>query len=123
MPKAVPQKKGAKSQKKISHRFVLNCKLPIEDNIIVLGDFENFMKTHIKVANKKGNLGSQVTVAKDGHNLTVSANIAFSKRYLKYLTKKYLKKQELKEYLRVVASNKNTYELRYFNIHNDEAEA
>mmetsp|Transcript_32424 Transcript_32424/g.28710 ORF Transcript_32424/g.28710 Transcript_32424/m.28710 type:complete len:124 (-) Transcript_32424:113-484(-) len=123
MPKAVPQKKGAKSQKKISHKFVLNCKLPIEDNIIVLGDFENFMKTHIKVANKKGNLGSQVTVAKDGHNLVVSANIAFSKRYLKYLTKKYLKKQELKEYLRVVASNKNTYELRYFNINNDEAEA
>ena len=123
MPGATTQKKGTKSQKKISHKFVLNCKLPIEDNIIVLGDFENFMKTHIKVANKKGNLGSAITVAKDGHNLVVSSNIALSKRYLKYLTKKYLKKQELKEYLRVVASNKSTYELRYFNIQNDEAEA
>jgi large subunit ribosomal protein L22e len=46
----------------------------------------------------------------------VHATIPFSKRYLKYLTKKYLKKQELKEYIRVVAISKNAYELRYFNI-------
>ena len=45
-------------------------------------------------------------------------------RYLKYLTKKYLKKQQLRDYLHVVANNtmKNTYELRYFNINADEAE-
>jgi large subunit ribosomal protein L22e len=40
------------------------------------------------------------------------------------LTKKYLKKQQLRDYLRVVANNtmKNTYELRYFNINADDAE-
>jgi len=45
-------------------------------------------------------------------------------RYLKYLTKKYLKKQQLREYLHVVANNtqKNTYELKYFNINADDAE-
>ena len=41
-----------------------------------------------------------------------------SSRYLKYLTKKYLKKQQLRDYLHVVAPNglKNNYELRYFNM-------
>lgn len=61
-----------------------------------------------------------MSVTKDSSNIIVQATIPFSKRYLKYLTKKYLKKQDLKEYLRVVATNKNQYELRYFNIQGDE---
>jgi large subunit ribosomal protein L22e len=45
-------------------------------------------------------------------------------RYLKYLTKKYLKKHNVRDWLRVIASNKdrNVYELRYFNIADNEAE-
>jgi hypothetical protein len=39
-------------------------------------------------------------------------------RYLKYLTKKYLKKNNLRDWLRVVASGKDTYELRYFQVCN-----
>ncbi|KAG8509568.1 Ubiquitin carboxyl-terminal hydrolase 10 [Galemys pyrenaicus] len=34
--------------------------------------------------------------------------------YLKYLSKKYLKKNNLRDWLRVVASHKEIYELRYF---------
>jgi len=66
-------------------------------------------------------LGNAVSVTKDSQNIILQSSIPFSKRYLKYLTKKYLKKQDLKEYLRVVATSKNTYELRYFNIQSDEA--
>ena len=43
-------------------------------------------------------------------------------RYLKYLTKKYLKKNNLRDWLRVVASSHTDYELRYFQINNDEEE-
>jgi len=50
------------------------------------------------------------------HKITVTANIPFSKRYLKYLTKKFLKKNSLRDYLRVVASTKDVYELRFYNI-------
>ena len=46
----------------------------------------------------------------------------FSKRYLKYLTKKYLKKQQLRDWMRVVAVNKVTYEIKYFDINQDEEE-
>ena len=87
----------------------------------MLNDFEAFLQKKIKVDNKTGNLGTAVTVGKDSSSIIVQATIPFSKRYLKYLTKKYLKKQDLKEYLRVVATQKNQYELRYFNIQSDEA--
>ena len=115
-------KKGHKQAKKISLKFVVDCKLPIEDNVIVLNDFEGFLKQRIKVDGKAGNLGNSVNLTKDSSSIIVNATIPFSKRYLKYLTKKYLKKQDLKEYLRVVSTKKNTYELRYFNIQSDEAQ-
>ena len=123
MGKQIIANKGGKTAKKIALKYTINCKLPIEDNVIVLNDFENFLKQRIKVDGKAGNLGSAVTVAKDSSSIVVQSSIPFSKRYLKYLSKKYLKKQDLKEYLRVVATGKNQYELRYFNIQaEDQAE-
>ena len=123
MPKAV-QKKGGKAgkAKKTVNKFTINCTLPIEDNVIVLNDFTDFLTQRIKVDGKLGNLGSAVTVGKDKNNVVVTANIDFSKRYLKYLTKKYLKKQQMRDYLRVIATNKSTYELRYLQVDNDEGE-
>ena len=36
----------------------------------------------------------------DEQRLTLSSQIPFSKRYLKYLTKKYLKKSMLRDFIR-----------------------
>ena len=71
---------------------------------------------------KAGALGETVVLTREKTKIIVAAQMPFSKRYLKYLTKKYLKKQQLRDYLRVVANNqhKNTYELNYFNINADE---
>jgi hypothetical protein len=70
-----------------------------------------------------GVLGDNVKVTRDKTKITVTSEIAMSKRYLKYLTKKYLKKHNVRDWLRVIASNKDrsVYELRYFNIA-DQAE-
>ena len=96
-------KKGHKQAKKISLKFVVDCKLPIEDNVIVLNDFEGFLKQRIKVDGKAGNLGNSVNLTKDSSSIIVNATIPFSKRYLKYLTKKYLKKNNLRDWPRVAA--------------------
>ena len=95
--------------------------MPIEDNVIVLKDFESFLSQNIKVENKKGNLGKDISVQMDKESIAVESKIPLAKRYLKYLTKKYLKKQDLKEFLRVISTKKNTYQLKYFNIQNEEA--
>jgi len=78
----------------------------------------------IKVNNKTGNLGTKVQISRDKAKVVVTAEMPFSKRYLKYLTKKYLKKQVLRDFLYVHSSNKGTYELKYFQANlgggNDE---
>eukprot|EP00803_Ostreobium_quekettii_P005751 evm.model.scf_732EXC.6 EVM.evm.TU.scf_732EXC.6 scf_732EXC:26953-29118(+) len=86
--------------------------------------FEKFLLEKIKVNGKTGQLADQVTVSRDKFKVTVTADIHMSKRYLKYLTKKYLKKHNVRDWLRVIASNKDrsVYELRYFNIADNEGE-
>ena len=46
----------------------------------------------------------------------MTASIPISKRYLKYLTKKFLKKNQLRDWIRVVAASKDSYQLRFYNI-------
>merc|ERR1712137_962768 len=112
--------KGMKKKKKLNLKFTIDCTHPVEDGIMNPADFETFLKQKIKVNNKVENLGGHVQVELAKNKITVSSEIAFSKRYLKYLTKKYLKKNNLRDWLRVVANAKNCYELRYFNINNEE---
>ena len=63
-----------------------------------------------------GKLGDKIRVVNDDRKIAVDTTMAFSKRYLKYLTKKYLKKHSLREFLYVVASDKKNYQIKYFNI-------
>jgi len=80
-------------------------------------DFEKFLHDRIKVEGKAGQLGDNVKITRDGDiKITVTSNIPFSKRYLKYLTKKFLKKNSLRDWIRVVAASKDVYQLRFYNI-------
>lgn len=85
--------------------------------------FENYLHDRIKVNGKAGALGDAVTVKRANSVITVqSPSIAYSKRYVKYLAKKFLKKNQLRDWIRVVSSGKAGYELRYFNISQDDEE-
>ena len=125
MVKATTDKRS--KAKKPQHRFVINCRDPVQDNIFVLSDFQQFLTHRIKVEGKTGNLANAVTVSEDRavnrDQVVVQTSINFSKRYLKYLTKKYLKQQDLREYLRVIATNKNTYEVKFINVQDKEEDA
>ncbi|KAJ3212712.1 hypothetical protein HK099_007677, partial [Clydaea vesicula] len=105
-------------QKKVANTFTLNCSGPSDDKIFNVATFEKFLHDRIKVAGRTNNLGSAVTIKRDGSSVSVTAapGTPFSKRYLKYLTKKYLKKENLRDWLRVLATGKSSYELKYFNI-------
>lgn len=103
------------------------------------------MHDRIKVNGKAGALGDVVTLSRDSDKLYVTSEIPFSKRcvarvevlpclppltplvacacsYLKYLTKKYLKQNNLRDFFHVVATNKQTYQIRYFKIHQEGEE-
>ncbi|KAJ8521464.1 hypothetical protein ONZ45_g1879 [Pleurotus djamor] len=112
MPKAAPTKASA-----TKHKFVIDYSKPASDGVFDGADFEKFLHDRIKVEGKAGQLGESVKITRDGNTkITVTSNIPFSKRYLKYLTKKFLKKNQLRDWIRVVASSKDNYQLRFYNI-------
>lgn len=140
--------RGKNIKKKKEHlKFGVDCTNIAEDNILDVADFvslrsinfitwiltnplsslqEKFLKERFKVAGKTGNLGSNVQFERQKMKVYVTSDVHFSKRYLKYLTKKYLKKHSLRDWIRVVSNDKDLYELRYFRISSnddDEEEA
>lgn len=116
-----PRRGGKTKSKKTTLKFTIDCSTPVEDEIMDSGAFEDFLRGRIKVNKKTGNVGKpgegkEVTLSRDKNEVCVEADIPLSKRYLKYLTKKFLKKNNLRDYIRVVATKKAAYELRYFQI-------
>ena len=115
--------KGGGKKNKLSLKFTIDCTHPVEDGIMNSQDFEKYLSERIKVGGKTNNFGKEVALIREKNKIAVTSTTAFSKRYLKYLTKKYLKKNNLRDWLRVVANSKDSYELRYFQINNEESDA
>lgn len=121
-------------------QYTINCSQPVSDKIFDLSAFEKFLHDKIKIEGRTGNLGDQISISQAGDGkIEVVSHIPFSGRYLKYLyvtgrneelqvklnenrTKKFLKKQQLRDWLRVVSTSKGVYELRFFNVVNDEGD-
>lgn len=78
------------------------------------------MQDRIKVNGRIGQLKGLVKISRERSNVIVTAKTPFSKRYLKYLIKKYLKQKQVRDWLKVISTNKQTYEVRYYNIHDEE---
>jgi len=95
----------------------------------------------MKYNGKTNNFGNVISLEKTKTKIIVNSDVPFTKRYvtiiifgyifkiecyliyynsryLKYLTKKYLKKNNLRDWLRVVHSGPDSYELRYFQVSN-----
>merc|ERR1712025_1478856 len=102
-----PNNKSKKSKRQ-SLKFSIDCTAPVDDGIMEIASFQQYLVERIKVEGKVGNLGNQVNVTNTKNKVTVSSEIPFSKRYLK--------KNNLREWLRVVAKDKPSYTLTYFNV-------
>merc|ERR1712060_565966 len=112
-------KMGKKTDK--STTYNIDCTAPVEDDIIKSEELVEFLKSNIKQGGKKGNLGDKITVSSDASSVKVT-NIGgrLIKRYLKYLVKKWLCKQKLRDYIRVIANANDSYKLKYFDVGKDE---
>lgn len=132
-------------------QFIINASQPASDKIFDVSAFEKFLQDRIKVDGRTNNLGDNVVIQQSGDGkIEVIAHNELSGRYLKYLygppfslprssrsiileeclaknllqnrTKKFLKKQQLRDWLRVVSTSRGVYELKFFNVVNDDAD-
>ena len=114
------KKKIVKEEEQTEFRCTIdltNCTDFIEPKKLVA-----FLRQRIKVNGKAGNTkGIEVKVQDKIVSVTTST-ASLCKRYIKYLIKKFLKKNNLREWLRVVSDKKEGFELKFFNMQNDEEE-
>ena len=128
-------------------QYIIDASQPASDKIFDVSAFEKFLQDRIKVEGRTNNLGDNVVVKQQGEGkIEITAHNELSGRYLKYLyvfgprfarrslkickdekltlyrTKKFLKKQQLRDWLRIVSTSRGVYELKFFNVVNDEAD-
>ncbi|CAK7267766.1 60S ribosomal protein L22 [Sporothrix epigloea] len=116
-----PQTKKSGKAAKTTKKFVINASQPASDKIFDVAAFEKYLVDRIKVDGRVGNLGETIVISQSGDGkIEIVAHNDLSGRYLKYLTKKFLKKMQLRDWLRVVSTSKGVYELKFFNVVNDE---
>merc|ERR1711972_265830 len=86
-----------------------------EDQVIDPKHYVNYLKTHLKPGGKKL-VDEAVTIESVQKKVNVVTTVQFGKRYLKYLTKKYLKAQDIISYLRVISDSKLGYKIKFIDI-------
>merc|ERR1711868_189092 len=109
--KQQPKGKGKglkKLGKKNQIKLFIDCTHPVEDGIMNCADFEKYLQERIKIGGKTSNFGKEFAMERQKTKIAFTSDIP--------LSKKYLKKNNLRDWLRVVANTKDSYELRYFQI-------
>lgn len=106
--------------------FEIDCAVPAADGIFddeTCQGFEQYLQENTKMHGRKGKLADKCKINFHNNVLTVATTMKYRKKYFKYLTKKFLKKKGMRDYLRILADGKKKYVLKYFNIKDTEEEA
>ena len=109
-------KKKEKSYKK----YTVDFSSPVENKLLSLEAASKYLNSNIKVNGLKGKLGESIKVsisdkkdrAKNTILILVDNKIEFSKKYIKYLLKKFLKREGIVNYLSINASSPNSYTVK-----------
>ena len=115
--------KAAKAKKEKTFKtYSVDFNSPVENKLMSLEACKKYLENNIKVngikLNKKPSDSVKVSQSqKDNRNknsisVTVDTNLKFSKRYIRYLLKKFLKREGIVKYLVVASTGKNSYAVR-----------
>ena len=113
---AQPKVKKERTYKKYSVDF----NSPVENKLLSLEGAAKYLTANIKVGGLKGKLGESVKVLTDSKNtkvknsvqIQVDNKLKFSKRYIRYLVKKFLKREGIVKYLTVASTAPNAYTVK-----------
>eukprot|EP00461_Guttulinopsis_vulgaris_P001617 UN01617 len=140
MATLAPAQTPAQTAKKYK-TFTINVKKPVQASLFDTPAFVEFLVANFKATKgaKKGSVGKfdatqtkEENLAAYSKSVIISSNRAgtrvlihtktpLSKVYIKYMTKKYLKKNELRDYMRVLSTGKRHYSVDFINVKSDDA--
>ncbi|QPG75256.1 hypothetical protein FOA43_002606 [Brettanomyces nanus] len=112
-----------KKSEKVAKTFTVDCSAPTDNGVFDPASYVKYLVEHIKVEGHTGNLGEEISVSQEGESKVVIVSTApFSGKYLKYLSKRYLKKNQIRDWIRFISVKKNEYALQFYSVAVDEDE-
>ena len=80
----------------------------------LMADLEEFLSQNIKFNKKKNNYKDVLEIEVQGSRVALNIlrqGTPLSKKYIKYLVKKFLQKQDMRDMFRAISTSRNTYSL------------
>ncbi len=101
-------------------RFTVDFNAPVDNNLLTLESALKYMQSNMKINGLKGKLGNTIKInltdKKDKNKnslvFSVDTTIQFSKRYIRYLVKKFLKREGIARFLTVSSTAPNAYTVK-----------
>ena len=117
------QNKTIKKKEKSYKKYYVDFNSAVSNKLVSLEAAIKYLESNIKVNGIKKKLSDSVLInsandkEKKKNTILVQADtkMKFSKRYIKYLVKKFLKRENIASYLRVIAQGSSSYIVKMFN--------
>ncbi len=112
--------KATEVKQKTYKKFTIDFNSPIENNLLTLESILKYLQTNMKLNGLKGKLGDSIKInstektdkSKNTIVVSVDNNLEFSKKYIKYLVKKFLKREGIVNFLSVSSISPNAYTVK-----------
>jgi large subunit ribosomal protein L22e len=112
------KKDNKKEAKQTTYKkYSVDFSNPLENKLLTLESVLKFLQNNMKLNGLKGKLGKTILINTDEKReksktsivISVDSSIKFSKRYIRYLVKKFLKKEGVAKYLTLTATSPSAY--------------
>ena len=112
------KKDNKKEAKQTTYKkYTVDFSNPLENKLLTLESVLKFLQNNMKLNGLKGKLGKTILINTDEKReksktsivISVDSSIKFSKRYIRYLVKKFLKKEGVAKYLTLTATSPSAY--------------
>ena len=112
--------KAPEVKQKIYKKYTIDFSGPVENNLLTLESALKYLQSNMKLNGLKGKLGDSIKIsstektdkAKNTLVISVDNSLEFSKKYLKYLVKKFLKREGIGKFLTVSSTSLNAYTVK-----------
>ena len=115
------KKDNKKETKQTTYKkYSVDFSNPLENKLLTLESVLKFLQNNMKLNGLKGKLGKTILIntdektgkSKNTISISVDSSIKFSKRYIRYLIKKFLKKEGIAKYLTLSATSPGAYAVK-----------
>ncbi len=106
------QKTDTKQKTKTYKKYTIDFTAPLSNKLLTLESVSKYLELNMKLNGLKGKLGDTIKINISDKNsilIQVESTLEFSKKYIKYLTKKYLKKEGIEKYMTINANTPSGY--------------